>query len=50
MESNTIKELSKEPCGNCGEPKGVHLVQNHMQDLMCPNPTTENQRFKEKDE
>ncbi len=40
----------EEICANCGEPLGIHLVKNNMKDIMCPNPTTENQRFKSKDE
>ena len=44
LPADTFK--SKERCANCGEEKGLHLVKNNMRDLMCPNPTTENQRFK----
>lgn len=42
-------EKETEICENCGEPIGTHLVKNHMEDLMCPNPTTENEKFKSED-
>lgn len=47
--ANTNDEWWDEPCANCGEMKSKHLVSNEMKDIKCPNPTTENQRFKSKD-